>query len=274
MRVARVFCRRTSATPTDELAFVAEPPPLFLPPVDEVHICVVFTWDLPLGETLAKQWEVVGVPVRLGGPAFEQPGGEFIPGLYVKPGIAITSRGCPNNCWFCAVPRRERGLRELPVRDGWNIFDDNLLACSEGHIRAVFEMLRRQPQRPIFTGGLEAKILKPWHCDLLRQAKPRRMYFAYDTPDDYAPLVDAGKMLRAAGFTISSHVMSCYVLIGWPGDRFDAAEMRMVDTMEAGFMPYAMLYRDENGKTDPQWRRFQRAWLRPAIVGKKIGERG
>jgi len=90
-------------------------------------------------------------------------------------------------------------LHELPITEGYNVLDDNLLACSEGHIRAVFDMLKRQPERAMLTGGLEAAQLcrKPWVVDLLREARVERMYFAYDTPDDYEPLVQAGKLLRA-----------------------------------------------------------------------------
>ena len=78
----------------------------------------------------------------------------------MKKGYVITSRGCPNRCWFCAVPKREGyALRELPVIDGWIVTDDNLLACSDRHIKEVFDMLKRQPDRPQLVGVLEAKIL-------------------------------------------------------------------------------------------------------------------
>ena len=61
----------------------------------------------------------LGVPVHMGGPAFNMPGGDFVPGMYLKKGYVITSRGCPNRCWFCSVPRREGGrLRELPITEG------------------------------------------------------------------------------------------------------------------------------------------------------------
>jgi radical SAM superfamily enzyme YgiQ (UPF0313 family) len=113
-------------------------------------------------EKLEKAWRNVA-PVTVGGPAFDEPGGEFVPGMYLKPGYVITSRGCPNNCWFCQVPKREGGvIRELEIKDGNNILDDNLLACSEDHIRKVFDMLKKQKYgRPFFTGGLEAARLKP-----------------------------------------------------------------------------------------------------------------
>lgn len=271
-KIARVFPRKTKASPDDDLAFFGPPPLLVLPEIDEVHISVSFTYDMKKAEDLAFQWEMVGVPVKVGGPAYDDPGDEFIPGMYLKKGYTITSRGCNNNCWFCMARQREGRLRELPIKDGWDILDNNLLQCSEKHIREVFEMLKRQPVRPKFTGGLEAKELKSWHCDLLREVKAQRMYFAYDTPDDYEPLVEAGKMLRNAGITPQSHIAACYTLIGYKGDTFENAKKRLDQTIKAGFMPYAMLYRDKNGEVKEEWKRFQREWLRPEIVSKKFSE--
>ncbi|MDD3029803.1 MAG: hypothetical protein PHS57_05945 [Alphaproteobacteria bacterium] len=273
MTIARVFPSRTRLTPTDHLAFVNCPPPLLaLPEIDEVHVSVTFSWDMARAEQLAEAWRAVGVPVKLGGPAFNKPGGEFISGQYLKPGAVITSRGCPKNCWYCGVPRREGKTREYPIVDGSNVLDDNLLACSDTHIRAVFEMLARQSERPIFTGGLEAEFLKPWQAEALHALHPRRMYFAYDTPDDRDPLFKAGRILRDAGFTFEAHVLCCYCLIGYQGDTFERAEKRLTDIIRAGFMPYAMLYRNESGAYSLEWRRFQREWLRPEIVATKAND--
>ena len=265
MPVLRVFPRKTKATPEDDYVLIGDPP-LFIPEdITEIHISVAFTWDLPEAERLADAWARYG-QVKLGGPAFNQPGGEFTPGMYVKDGYVITSRGCPNHCWFCAVPKREyNGLHELEIKDGWNVLDDNLLACSEKHIREVFEMLKRQKHKPVFTGGLEAKILKRWHVELLKEAKTERMYFAYDTPDDLEPLIEASRMFKEAEM-LNPRKLKCYVLIGWPKDTFEAAEQRLETTLKLGFCPYAMLYRDKNGKMSQEWRRFQREWLRPEII--------
>ena len=269
MKIARLFPRRTTATPDDALAFTTSPPKT-LPDIDEVHVSVTFTYDMERAEQLAEAWHKTGLPVLMGGAAFNQPSGEFMPGRYLKQGYVITSRGCDNHCWFCSVPNREGGLRELEIKDGFNILDDNLLACSEKHIREVFEMLKRQPETPVFTGGLEAKLLKSWHVDLLREVKPKRMYFAYDTPDDYEPLLQAGKYLLEAGFTRSSHDLKCYVLIGYPKDTFEKAEKRLIDTIKAGFMPMAMLYRDNSGKNPKEWKRFAEQWANKSTVGAKM----
>ena len=138
MRIARVFPRHTSQSPTDELAFF-EGPGLFPPEVDEVHVSVSFTYDIARADWLAKQWEGIA-PVKIGGPAFGKPSGDFVPGRYVKQGIIFTSRGCPNRCWFCSVHKREPKLIELPIMPGYIIQDDNLLACSRPHVEAVFKM--------------------------------------------------------------------------------------------------------------------------------------
>jgi hypothetical protein len=47
----------------------------------------------------------------------------------------------------------------------------------------------------------------------------------------------------------------------------------MNQIMDVGFLPFAMLYRDETGETDREWRKFQREWANSYIVGKKFSER-
>jgi hypothetical protein len=268
-RIIRVFPRKTNATPTDELVRINVTPGFF-DEADEVHVSVAFTWDIAQAEYLAKQWRHVA-PVKVGGPAFNEKGGDFVPGMYMKKGYVITSRGCTNNCWFCSVPKREGGqLRELPVTDGWIVTDDNLLACSPQHVEKVFAMLRRQPHRPQFVGGLEAKILTLEMAHRLKGLNPKSLFFAYDTKDDLEPLMQAGAYLGVAGFKREHHVVRCYVLCGYKGDTFDKAEARMREAWDAGFMPFSMLYRDARGVTDLQWRRFQNEWANPIIIPTKF----
>jgi len=270
-RIIRVFPRKTAATPDDALVRVAVPPGLF-DVADEVHISVTWTYDLPLADRLAYQWAQVA-PVKMGGPAYDDPGGDFVPGMYVKKGYVMTSRGCPNHCWFCSVPRREGTIRELPLTEGHNLLDSNILACPEEHIKAVFSMLaagKKKYGKPIeFTGGLEAARLKQWHVHALRELRPKQLFFAYDMPDDLEPLVRAGKMLHAVGFTDTSHCLRAYVLCGFKGDTFAHATKRMAQTVAAGFMPMAMLYRDKQGLRDDQWARWQRQFARPAMMAKQ-----
>jgi hypothetical protein len=265
MNIIRVFPRRTNATPDDDLAIVGRTPGFF-DEADEVHISVTWTYDLPVAERLAKQWAHVA-PVKIGGPATGEKSGEFVPGMYVKRGYVITSRGCPNRCWFCSVWKREGNIRELPITDGWNVLDDNLLACSDEHIKKVFEMLKRQKTKAQFTGGLEAARLTDWHIDLLADLKPARIFFAYDTPDDYEPLLIAARKIFNAGIlSPASNNVRAYVLVGYKGDTISAAEKRLMDVLKTGMFPMAMVFRDYTGYRDPLWVKFAWPWSRPACI--------
>jgi hypothetical protein len=272
MMTARVFPRKTKASPDDRLAFFAEPD-LLTPRVDRVLVSCTFTWDKPRAEELARAWRTVCDDVQIGGPACGSPAEEFAPGMFLKPGYVITTRGCNNRCWYCMVPKREGRLRELEVKDGFNVLDSNLLQASAEHIARVFAMLKRQKDRIRFTGGIEARLVNPWIASLLRSAKPKALYCANDRPGDIEHLRNAAEHLLTAGFTKASHVLSAYVLCGFKGDTLDAAEQRMRETWDAGFVPYAMLYRDARGETSPEWRAFQRAWVRPQIALTTLGGR-
>lgn len=269
MRLIRVFPRKTRATPDDDLAYFG-PPDLFAQ-ADEVHVSVTFTYDKARAEELAEQWRYVA-PVKVGGVAYGDRGEEFVPGRYIRSGYIFTSRGCPRRCWFCSVWKRDPVPRLLPVIDGHNILDDNLLACPRDHVEAVFTMLKRQRRRVEFTGGLEALSLQDYQVELLAGLKPRpNMFWAYDPGDEFETLAWAAYRLIMAGFTVRSHRMRVYVLIGHPKDTFDAAEHRLRQMLSIGMTPMAMLWRPETVSQakyapSPEWHGFQRRWARPAII--------
>ena len=269
MRLLRVFPRRTRATPDDELAFVGDP--TLFAAGDRVHVSVAFTEDKPEAERLAASWRHVA-PTEVGGVAYGDPGAEFIPGRYIKHGYTFTSRGCPRRCWFCSVWKRDPVPRLLPIQDGWNILDDNLLACPEPHVRAVFAMLARQRRRVAFTGGLEAVALQDYQVGLLADLTPRpTCFFAYDPGDAFETLEAAARRLLAAGFTRVCHRLRCYVLIGYPKDTRELATTRLRQIAAIGFTPMAMLWRPEHASQmryapGPEWRAFQRRWVRPALM--------
>ena len=90
------------------------------------------------------------------------------------------------------------------------------------------------------------------------------MFFAYDTPDDYEPLVIAARKMVEAGF--NRNTLRSYVLVGYPKDTMEDAENRLRAVVDLGMFPMAMLWKDNAGRVDKDWAKFQRAWARPASI--------
>jgi len=267
MTIIRVFPRKTKATPDDELAFIGMPD-LFPPHADEVHVSCVFTWDIEYAQKIARYWGKLYDTVKLGGPAFGDPGDEFTPGRYVKHGYTMTSRGCPNACSFCFVPKREGKLRLLKIKPGWDILDNNLLACPRCHIEAVLSMLNDQPKAARFTGGIEAARVEDWFVQQLSTMRLKQLYMAYDRPSEKPVVERAAKMMVDAG--LKRWQVGCYVLIGHEHDTVLAAIERLEWVKSLGITPFAMLYRDStNTPHSKEWRQLQRTWCRPAAIFRK-----
>lgn len=267
VNIARVFPRRTKMTPNDNNAFIGEPP-LGCSKYDEIHISVCFTWDIDITHYLARQWEPYG-KVRLGGPAISKSKGDFVPGRYLKNGVTITSRGCPNKCWFCLVPQRDGGIRELPIKPGRIVQDDNLLACSQKHIEAVFDMLKNQKAIE-FSGGLEALRVTPGIAEQLSELRIYQIWLSYDTPEDEESLRYAIENLK---LFFKRDKLRCYVLIAFPGDTLSKAETRLKRAWQIGTIPFAMRYRKPANSLyhsfvfhERAWNILTRQWTRPAII--------
>lgn len=270
-KIIRVFPRQTSYTPEDEYCFFEEPPfaPM-IPEHDEVHISCTFTWDKPRARELAFQWEAAtDKPVKIGGPAFMSEVGGFVQGMYLRPNIIFTTRGCNNNCPWCGVPRLEGKLRyfeEIPI--GNIIQDNNFLQANESHKNKVYEMLKTQ-RAICFKGGLEPDLIDDNFVDAVRGLKIKELWLACDTDARFPIFADGCAKLTKAGF--SREKIHCYVL-SYGKDR-DADEARATEVYKAGAMPFVQLYRDfsETKTTYPaDWEKWARMWQRPAAARQHV----
>lgn len=266
MKIARVFPTKTSMSPMDKDAYF-DSPDLFVPEYSEIHVSVAFTWDIEKANYLKRQWERIA-PVKIGGPAIDgEPIDRFKAGLYLRKGITITSRGCPFKCPWCLV---NQDLIELDDFSEGNIIqDNNLLACSKTHLNKVFQMLSHQ-KRINFSGGLDSRLLKDWHINVLRNLSIYHLWLSFDDINREKQLI---RMVEKMKPYFSRNQLRCYVLIGFDGDSFDDAEGRLWFVYDLGLLPFAMLYRNQLGeypKPEKEWRRFQRKWCRPAIIKSNI----
>ena len=272
--ILRVFPRRTSYTPDDDMVVIGMPG-LIIPEHDEIHVSCTFTWDKANCEELAFQWEGrTNKPVKLGGPAFGSDTTDFVQGLYIKKNIIFTTRGCNNNCPWCCVPKLEGKLKELPVVQGNVIQDNNFLQASRQHKQKVFEMLKTQ-KHVCFRGGLEADLVDDDFCESLNSlyytiggrkvSRIAEVWLACDTDNRLPAFQTACEKLKKVGFTRDK--IHCYVLSY--GKNMDADEVRARTVYEAGAMPFMQLYRDFSDiKTEysREWNTFARMWQRPAAI--------
>lgn len=263
----RVFTDRNKWTPDDDMAFVGDLP-LFHPEDSTIPVRVscTFTWWRNRAEQIADSWRTFYSDVQVGGPAYDDPGGEFTPGRFMKYGCTITSRGCPKKCGWCSVPHREGALRLLKIEPGWIVQDNNILACPEEHFAAVFEMLAAQNRAAYFNGGLDKHFLKDWHVPYFEKIAIGELWFAFDQVEDFRWIERAKEYFSH----IPVNKMRCYTMVGYDGETLTEAEKRIERIYALGFLPFSQLYQPPffNIPTkiySADWKALNRKWSRPAI---------
>jgi hypothetical protein len=265
MRVLRVFPRKTALTPDDPMAFVGEPKaPLWLPPANEVHISVTFTWDLDEARRLADVWGFYYPVVRLGGPAFDAKPNGFTPGCYLRQGVTFTTRGCNGDCPWCLVKRREGRLTEISnFAPGYIIQDNNFLQASQRHLENVGAMLNSQRRYAVLSGGIDARLVGGWRLEWLRGLRISELFLAADTVGALKPLETAIKRL-----SLPRYKCRVYVLLAFDGETPEEATERLEAVWQLGGLPFAQLYQpaDHWIEYSREWKQLARTWSRPAAM--------
>lgn len=216
-----------------------------------LFISVPFTWLMEEANKIAKTWHG---EVLIGGPGLMIPnqcnGSE--PVVYHNACATFTTRGCPNSCRFCAVPRLEGDLVEIPdFRPAPIICDNNLLAASMKHIKRVVDKLSIFPFVD-FNQGLEARRFTPDIADLLGKINCK-VRFAFDYWGQESKLKDAIDLCkeRATGD------IGVYCLLGFD-DNPESARARLELIRSWGILPNPMRYqpldaKKKNSYVHPQW---------------------
>lgn len=108
------------------------------------------------------------------------------PNLTKDTAYGFLTRGCPNNCGFCIVSKKE-GLISHKVADlseWWNgqknivLMDANLLACKE-HM-SLLQQLVDSGAKVDFAQGLDARFINEDNINLIKQVKIMTIHFAWD----------------------------------------------------------------------------------------------
>jgi hypothetical protein len=230
-----------------------------------LYLSVVFSWHVEAALEIAKQHKG---PVVAGGPAVYMQRERFekvaevqdsaphgcSPLSFHNPLATFTSRGCPNRCPFCIVPRIEPVFEEFSVFKALPVIcDNNFLATSQKHQERVVDMLK-QAGWPLydFNQGLDARLFTKDAADRLAKI-PLHARFAWDNLKDEQAVADAIRLCQSR----TTKKISCYVLIGYKDTPEDAL-YRLRKVISWGVMPNPMRYQpldatEKNKYVTPEW---------------------
>lgn len=219
-----------------------------------LYISVPFTWLMKDAEFIASQHKG---KVLIGGSGTMKPTEceGFEPILFHNPCATFTTRGCPNSCKFCAVPKLEGDFREITnFRPAPVICDNNILESTKKHFEKVIDLSKNFPCVD-FNQGLEARKLTQWHIDQISRLKKVKIRFAFDNVNLEAQIHDAIKNCQNRGFK----KIGVYCLIGF-NDTPEDALYRLNKIIEWGCVTAPMRYQpldaiEKNSYIHPNWTR-------------------
>lgn len=177
-------------------------------------------------------------------PDYELYGDEFKDIAY-----GFLTRGCPRECPFCIVSRKE-GNRAYKVADLWEFYEDqstiklldpNILAC-EDHIK-LLEQLVDSGAWIDFTQGLDARLVNFSNLKLIKKMKIKMLHFAWDNPRN-RKIKDYFHFIREY-LDLRPEKMKVYVLTNF-WSTLDEDLERVYWLRDNGFDPYVMIYDKEH----------------------------
>ena len=176
----------------------------------------------------------------------------------------FTSRGCSRGCTFCHVAGKEgrRAHKVADLSEFWNgqkkimLCDPNILACPSRE--DMIGQLVESGALVDINQGLDARLLTPEICELLRGMRCKCVHLAWDQMNDSEIIVENLKMLMEVT-RWDRHKVMVYVLTNY--DTTPEQDEYRVNVLRAiGADPYVMIY-DKQHTTMADHCRKLAAWV-------------
>ena len=198
------------------------------------------------------------------------------PKLTKDTAYGFLTRGCPRNCPFCIVSKKEGKISKkvANLSEFWRgqknikLLDPNILACKEN--RELLQQLVDSKANVDFTQGLDARLVTSKNIEILSKIKVKMVHFAFDLIKDEKPIVEGLKMYKQAT-TIKEEKTGVYILTNY-NTTIDEDLYRIKKVQELGYRPYVMIF--EKNKATKKLKELQR-WCNNRIIyyasGKNFG---
>lgn len=185
--------------------------------------------------------------------------------------IGYITRGCPNHCRWCVVPRKEGVIRAYrdwhdlvrPDSDKLVLMDNNILACDYG--LKQLESLIDSGIKIDLNQGMDARLVTDEIAQILSKLKwIRFLRFSCDSIPQIAAIHKTSEMLEKHGIKPSK--LFIYLLVT---DDLDNAEYRVeqLKTLR-GITIYAQAERNESMGITPN--KLQREFASRYVYGGKF----
>ena len=185
----------------------------------------------------------------------------------VQEAYGFLSRGCPRNCGFCLVSKKE-GLCSVKVADlgqFWSrqkeikLLDPNLLACKEKN--DLLQQLIDSKSWVDFTQGLDIRLMTEEIASRLNKIKVKMLHFAWDNMIDTDLIIK--KLKEFKNYTkLNFRKLRVYVLTNYD-TSLDEDLFRIYELRNLGYDPYLMVFK--KWKAPIQILRMQR-WVNNKFI--------
>lgn len=204
-----------------------------------------------------------------------QPDYSIYPNIPTDTAYGFLTRGCPNRCPWCVVPRKEGRIRpymdcdEIAIegRTKLVLMDNNILAAGDYAVQQLEKIIERG-YRVDFNQALDARLVTDEYARLLARIKwlNSRIRFGCDTKGQIAECERAIAMINSYGYKGGYFL---YTMVGGKSDFKESFErvnywwQRNHDHPdEPRIYPYAQPYRDPDNPHHPipQWQKDIAWW--------------
>lgn len=181
-----------------------------------------------------------------------------------KTAYGFLTRGCPNRCKWCVVPKKEGNItpymdiEEIAVNGRKNIIlmDNNVLASDYG--LQQIEKIVSMGVRVDFNQGLDARLVTDDIAQLLAKVKwMKRIRFGCDTPGQITEVERAASLIDKYGFK-GEYFLYCILM----EFKESFSRVNYWKGKSRRFVPHCQPYRDCNNPQQvvPQWQKDMAHW--------------
>lgn len=195
------------------------------------------------------------------------------PELTKDTAYGFLTRGCPRNCHFCIVSKKEgRCSRKVAdLREFWReqknikLLDPNILACSS-HLELLKQLVDSGAYID-FTQGLDARLLTEQNINLINQMRIKKVHFAWDYMKEQKAVLNGLELYtRLAKNKPHGRYGTVYCLTNYD-TTLNEDLFRIYTLRDMGYGPYVMIYNKPSAPSEIK--RLQR-WCNNKIIFGKV----